>query len=566
MTQKWLADFLTGIWIYIIGVQEWLDRVWQELQDSEGRERVLGRVKAHFREYVVYYVFAVVLFVVMYGLWSYERDGEDGEDIGMAKGSSQGKVKKMVMTGGGANGSPNEATVTRAGPTKQGVKEPTYYLGDAANLITENDKQRFLKIKNEKERTPAIEVHLKTKNYNGTQRAVNLADALNPDRKILLSKRNSLTPQINIIRSTISPVKQTQNLSSGSPSKGKTFNKQLKNVLAKRNGSPGGSASPGQPNKKNQIKAQTNNNSKGSASTVPAPNPQVPVNVNLPSGPQGKLPTSANAASQAGGVVVNIKPKESTEMGTDPINPTTSETGTSTNNPTTQSQTQTNPTQAKAQAQTPTQTNPTLGQGPGKKKQGRRQRPPGQGKPVSQLQARASAGAQVSVTVINPPAAPAPAPTNNKAPKPAKEPEANQQPGPAKPQQGPAQGQTSQRPQQASRKDQGAEGVRQAVEAALAKKGQKDAKKQDKKQETQQIKEQASQLGEQFKRKSPGSKELNQLMAQVKQGVGQQVDRIGGILFSLLTVLGLTAAAGTAILERTGYDPAKKVIRETTSI
>ncbi len=108
MTEKWLADFLTGIWIYLVRIIEWLDRLWKELQDPEGRERVIVRVKAHIREYVVYYVFAVVLFVGIYGLWSYER-GENADSV--ARGSSQGKVKKIVMTGGGDPDSPNNSTV-----------------------------------------------------------------------------------------------------------------------------------------------------------------------------------------------------------------------------------------------------------------------------------------------------------------------------------------------------------------------------------------------------------------------------------------------------------------------
>jgi len=428
---------------------------------------------------VVYYVFAVVLVVVMYGLWGY--DMEENVDR-VARGSIQGKVKKMVMTGGGANGSPNEATVTRAGPTKQGVKEPTYYLGDAAKYITDTDRARLSAMtgnNNAKEK----EIANILSNYKGTLKPQDIVGQFKSSR--MLSEAVSSTNDQKLVRAYLNPQKTIQ---------------------------PSGEQ-PGELNKSQT--AVVRYNKKDSAKQ---PLAIVPAGGARPEG--GEIVLVEEFSTQKGG---GAKPAK---------------------RPTGESSTPTGPPS---------------------------------GIPLSALigaragaEAGAQAGAQVSVTVVTQPAAPAPAAaptappaTNNKAPKPAnKQPEANQpQTTPTKPQQAPAQG-----PQKDARKDQGAEGVRQAVEAALAKKGQKDAKKQGKTQETEKSKALDKQLGEQFKRKSAGSKELNQLMEKVKQGVGQQVDRIGGILFSLLTVLGLTAAAGTAILERIGYDPAKKVIGEATKI
>jgi hypothetical protein len=488
MTEKWLADFLTGIWIYIIGVQEWLDSIWQEIQEPEGRERVLKRVKAHFREYVVYYVFAVVLVMVIYGLWSYERDCED---VGMARGSSQGKVKKVVMTGGGVTGAPNS--------------DPNQFTTTYHEKITSADDLAKLKAMTSDDLATEINKRL---GPNASQSDKNTLE--NAVRRNLPKKLKSTPKGKNIgAQGANSTSSNAENLSTN-------FKKKLSNKLMNLRNEKGF--------KRYASVATVPEQNKGTSISVPAQIPQFSVK------------ETTNQTQLIPQIAEPRKPKKNLELNPNQHPPY------SINDP---NQTEKNPN------------NKPIKDGPPS------------GVPLSSLfresaGARAKAGVKVSVSIVNPQAAPAA--TNNKTPKPAKEPEANQQPGPSKPQQPPAQEQTAQEPQKDAMKDQGAEGVKQAVEAALAKKGQKDAKKQDKVLKTKQIKEQASQLGEQFKRKSAGSGELNQLISQIKQNLGQQVDRIGGILFSLLTVLGLTTAAGVTVVKKVGFDTAEGVATMATRI
>jgi hypothetical protein len=526
MTQKWLADFLMGIWIYIIGITKRLDSIWQELQDPEGRERVLVRVKAHFREYVVYYVFAVLLFVGIYGLWV--TGDEDGEDVGMARASSQGKVKKIVMTGGTGN------TSTYYGIYESGFTDDVKKKLSDSKMSYDNKKNIVKGIMNKVHTEKGITEPNKTQ---GTLRAENLLTAHN--KNIRLTRTNKTNKLANEIGAALNPNTKT------------VYSKaNLESVLAQRKGSDRGKDMVAGSSSGNQAGTK-GDAAKGSLNTVPATNPQVPVNAELSTGQQANLRKLANAS---GGRSVSSQTEP--EKGTNKQEETkTNQTKKAEMGTKTGSTNQQSPDNAASLGSSPAAQKKTKATHAAAKQRRRR------GTPVSQLQA--SAGAKVSVTVVNPPAAPAAPSTNNKAPKPVdKQPEANQpQTAPVKPQQAPAQG-----PQKDARKDQGAEGVKQAVEAALAKKEQKGQIRAGKKQETKQLLSQYKQASAQFKRKTPGGGTIDQLLSQVKQGVGQQFDRIGGILFSLLTVLGLATAAGTVALERTGFAPAKRVITMASRI
>jgi hypothetical protein len=460
--------------------------------------------------------------------------------------------------------------------------EPTYYLGDAARLITDTDKQRFLGIINDDERTNAINAHLKEKGYTGAQRKENIAESLNPNRQQIklrsIKKPNdpNITIRTTTIRNEIAPVQQiapVQETSTASP----VTELQKEPTVPQREAGLSGELGPGEyvyhvdgearRYKLNQgellSKAQDIINSELRKGRVT--DKRIPFTV------KDKLNSNKdNVKTPKHNIIVPIPNQNKQQPSYNNLQPYSPKPDP---NPDPKPDPKSNQ---------PPSYNSLYPNHPAKPiKDGPPSGPP-PGVPLSSLfrereraGARAKAGAQVSVTVVTQPTAPAPAAaptappaTNNKAPKPAdKQPEANQpQTTPTKPQQASTQGQGPQQPQKDARKDQGAEGVKQAVAAALAKKGQKGQIKAGKKQETKKIKAQINQASAQFKRKSAGSGELNQLISQVKQRVGLQVDKVGGILFSLLTVLGLTAAAGTVVLERTGFDPAKSVIKMASRI
>ena len=111
---EWMQEWLD--WLH----REWIG-LWQELQDTEGRERVWTRIKAHLRKWIVYYVFGVILLVVMYGLW---MDG-DGEGERMVRRTGRGNVKGL-MTGGGAEGSTNYPSTLTVAQRKQLFTETSF--------------------------------------------------------------------------------------------------------------------------------------------------------------------------------------------------------------------------------------------------------------------------------------------------------------------------------------------------------------------------------------------------------------------------------------------------------
>lgn len=432
-------------------VQEWLDwlhrewiGLWQELQDREGRERVWMRIKAHLREWIVYYVFGVCLLVIGYGLW---MDGEDGgARERVARGPGRGNVKGL-MTGGGAEGSTNGNTISVAARR-------------AALLASYKENQRA---------KPATELQLSKSNQQYT----------NPNLKHAKSY-----------------------------------------VYKTEGGNSTNAGGGGRRNRGGSVNSRTGLNSSNS-------------------------PNRVNSGSQT-----NPEPEFTRNMATG-SNKTQVNQGTSI-------ETQTVPEQklaSNAASQTNNQPNPVNNSKQPKE-------PSSKAPPAKQpgIPIEASSSVSVSVEVAGGGSQPAPAaPAANVPKQPAKTNTPTQTESGEKPPAGQQPAQQPGAPQKGSRKDQGADAIKAAVDAVNQKKAQKQVKKTERNKQGKQYAAQAKEVSKQFKRPSAGSAEAGRLLDQVKQGVGQQFDKIGSILFSFLTAIGLATAAGVTTLKETGYEPAKKV-------
>lgn len=456
-------------------VTKWLDWLHRELSelllellDREGRERVWKRIKAHLREWIVYYVFGVCLLVIGCGLWM--ADDDDIGDGKVARGSDMesGTVRKGVMTGGGGEG-PTQVTLGYAATGHTPKPRVNPFLsreGKALIPVNKNIKEK-LGIVSESNLQHASEASSEQKSLTHKQleRNKNLNDKLT--QVLTQTQTKQPTPKGN----------QVEELGGG------------------------GEGNKGKGTKSAEI--ELNKPIPGESKLIPEQPRQSLVKENV---------------KQALPQIAKIRNEKTIP---DPYNKP--------------------PPKPSANAHAP---------------------PEQLGIPI---EASASSSVNISVSIDSgaQPAAPA-APTAN-APKPAKtnnQPEGGEKPHAGQPQapagQQPVQQQPT-GPQKTGRKDQGADAIQAAVAAVKQKQAQKTAEKGALKQQGKQYTAQAKEVSKQFKRPSAGSAEAGRLLDEVKRGVGQQFDRLGSILFSLLTAIGLATAAGVTTLKETGYEPAKKV-------
>lgn len=498
--------------------QEWLEwlhkewsGLWHELQDRDGRERVWTRIKAHFREWIAYYVFGVILLVIGYGLW---MDVEDGRRERVAR--ETGKMRKGMMTGG-------------APTAYYGIYEPEFTPEVREKLdnpdISDNEKTRAIqdivsKVNKEKNIDPS--------KSQGAISANQLLEAHIKSKKITVLK----PPKEN-------GMKNVANIRAAIGVKGGNLSGMIETTQLPPKGNQGGGLGGGGGNNGVGSNMGGDGGNRGIA-TINEVNSQVQQTSQLTSAQQPKFPTQEklnNAKPQTAAIR-----NQGTSMGTQ-----------------TDPEHNKQPNHANAAAQTSKLPKPVNNPQP---------KPSSNAPPAKQpgipIEASASSSVNVSVSIESGEQSSAPAPTAPaaNAPKPTNTNTAAQTAGEKPPagQQKPQQTQQAPTgPQKGSRKDQGADAIQAAVAAVEQKKAQKQATKTARRQQGKQYATQSREASKQFKRSTPGSAEASRLIEQVKQGAGQQFGRIGNFIYSILIAAGLATAAGVTVLNEAAYKPVQKV-------
>lgn len=461
---------LVKSWIEKWIIEPWLDTL-DTFNNPDKRRILYEKVKQHLAEYMVYYVFGLILLVGIIAIWMYSRD-EDNTEVDKGK---TGKTKtriRHVMTGGVVIGG-IDYTEDQLGTVPDDVLKNITNSNTLRKIIDKKKLNPKFNISNIglsfKQRTAYTEATLKAArepktteqvlSETGRMTALPIAEkykpptTLGPAKSIFLKGTEPPVP----VKSTISPPTPPPLIS---------FNKPVENPVEKPEAKPA---------ENNPLQLAKNEPNK------PEANVEQPKMKNAP-------PTGA---------------------------------------------------------------------------------PPGVFKAQSQSMAQAKANTTVTVTIQNPviPAAAPAAPTDQPEKKTEAKPETAE---PAKPKAGNApqeqQTQGQKPPAKGSRENKGANEIAAAVKEAKEKEAAKQGEKKDKLEKKTAIAQQYKEASAQFARKAPGASEATNLLSQIKSGVGQQFSKLGGILFSIATAVGIGVAGTGVALERMAYNPAKTAATILTQI